>query len=113
MGTRFLATPEANAHARYKERLVMASEEETVRTILFGNGWPDALHRVLRTDFVKTWLPREAETQSLDANEPPIGETVVAGLVCRCLVSPLFRRMLRQEVMWNQWSFSLGRAWDW
>jgi enoyl-[acyl-carrier protein] reductase II len=30
---------------------------------------------------VETWLPREAETQSSDANEPPIGETVVAGLV--------------------------------
>ena len=77
MGTRFLATPEANAHARYKERLVMASEEETVRTILFGNGWPDALHRVLRTDFVERWLSHESETQSLHANEPPVGETVI------------------------------------
>src|SRR5271157_3958021 len=81
MGTRFLATPEANAHALYKERLVAASEEDTVRTILFGNGWPNAPHRALRTRFVETWLPREAETQSLDANEPPIGETVIAGLV--------------------------------
>ena len=81
MGTRFLATPEANAHALYKERLVAASEEETVRTILFGNGWPNAPHRALRTGFVEAWLPREAETQSLGANEPPIGETVIAGLV--------------------------------
>ena len=77
MGTRFLATPEANAHTRYKERLVMASEEETVRTILFGNGWPDALHRVLRTDFVERWLSHESETQSFHANEPPVGETVI------------------------------------
>ena len=81
MGTRFLATPEANAHTLYKERLLAASEEETVRTILFGNGWPNAPHRALRTGFVEAWLPREAETQSLGANEPPIGETVVAGLV--------------------------------
>ena len=79
IGTRFLATPEANAHARYKERLVMATEEETVRTILFGNGWPDAPHRVLRTDLVERWLSRESETQSLHANEPPVGETVISG----------------------------------
>lgn len=83
MGTRFLATPEANAHARYKERLVMASEEETVRTILFGNGWPDARHRVLRTDFVGRWLPHESETQSLHGNEPSIGETVIGGQVMK------------------------------
>ena len=31
MGTRFLATPEANAHPVYKAALVAASEEDTVR----------------------------------------------------------------------------------
>ena len=79
MGTRFLATPEANAHARYKEWLVVASEEQTVRTFLFGNGWPGAQHRVLRTHFVERWLPHESETQTLHANEPPIAETVIGG----------------------------------
>jgi NAD(P)H-dependent flavin oxidoreductase YrpB (nitropropane dioxygenase family) len=83
MGTRFLATPEANAHALYKEKLVAASEEDTVRTILFGYGWPNAPHRALRTGFVETWLPHESETQSLAANEPPIGETVIAGQVMK------------------------------
>jgi NAD(P)H-dependent flavin oxidoreductase YrpB (nitropropane dioxygenase family) len=37
MGTRFLATPEANAHPLYKAGLVAASEEDTVRTI-FSSG---------------------------------------------------------------------------
>jgi NAD(P)H-dependent flavin oxidoreductase YrpB (nitropropane dioxygenase family) len=74
MGTRFLATPEANAHSLYRQKLVAASEEDTVRTILFGNGWPNAPHRVLRTRFGETWLPRESETQSWDMNDPPIGE---------------------------------------
>ena len=80
MGTRFLATSEANAHAFYKEKLVAASEEDTVRTILFGNGWPNAPHRALRTGFVETWLPHEIEMPYF-ANEPPVGETVIAGLV--------------------------------
>src|SRR6059036_2277173 len=49
LGTRFLATPEANAHPLYKTRILDASEEDTVRTVLFGGGWPGAPHRVLRT----------------------------------------------------------------
>src|SRR5206468_10672343 len=40
MGTRFLATREARAHPRYKQGLLESTEESTVRTILFGHGWP-------------------------------------------------------------------------
>jgi nitronate monooxygenase len=42
LGTRFLATNEANAHALYKARVLAASEGDTVLTILFGRGWPYA-----------------------------------------------------------------------
>ena len=62
-GTRFLATQEANAHPLYRDRLVAASEEETVRAILFGFGWPHAPHRTLRTAFVEQWLGREEQGQ--------------------------------------------------
>jgi enoyl-[acyl-carrier protein] reductase II len=79
MGTRFLATPEANAHPVYKAKLVAASEEDTVRTILFGHGWPHAPHRTLRTPFVNQWLDRESETQDSRPDEPIIGRTVIAG----------------------------------
>jgi len=79
MGTRFLATLEANAHAEYKARLVAASEEDTVRTILFGNGWPQAPHRTLRTPFVTHWMPSESETQGSQPEQPVIGRTSIAG----------------------------------
>ena len=79
MGTRFLATPEANAHATYKEKLVAATEEHTVRTILFGHGWPDAPQRTLRTRFVEQWLGRENETQDSRPDEPIVGHTRIAG----------------------------------
>jgi nitronate monooxygenase len=79
MGTRFLATPEANAHPVYKAGLVAASEEDTVRTILFGHGWPDAPHRALRTRFVKEWVDRERETQDSQSDEPIIGRAVFGG----------------------------------
>ena len=79
MGTRFIATLEANAHPVYKARLVAASEEDTVRTILFGHGWPHAPHRTLRTRFVREWVDRESETQDSRSDEPVIGHTVIGG----------------------------------
>ena len=79
MGTRFLATPEANAHPIYKAELVAATEEDTLRTILFGHGWPHAHHRTLRTRFVRDWIDRESETQDSRSDEPIIGRTVVSG----------------------------------
>jgi len=79
MGTRFLATPEANAHTEYKAKLVAASEEDTVRTILFGSGWPHAPHRALRTPFVSSWIDRESETQVSQPDERLVGRTNIGG----------------------------------
>jgi enoyl-[acyl-carrier protein] reductase II len=79
MGTRFLATPEANAHPAYKARLVAAHEDDTVRTILFGHGWPNAPHRALKTPFVGEWVDRESETQDSRPDEPVIGSSVIGG----------------------------------
>jgi NAD(P)H-dependent flavin oxidoreductase YrpB (nitropropane dioxygenase family) len=79
MGTRFLATPEANAHPEYKSRLATASESDTVRTVLFGNGWPDAPHRTLKTPFVSEWVPRESEMQDSSRGQPVIGRSIIGG----------------------------------
>jgi NAD(P)H-dependent flavin oxidoreductase YrpB (nitropropane dioxygenase family) len=49
LGTRFVATPEANAHAEYVGALLRASAEDTVLTEAFSVMWPDAPHRVLRS----------------------------------------------------------------
>jgi NAD(P)H-dependent flavin oxidoreductase YrpB (nitropropane dioxygenase family) len=75
LGTRLIATPEAMAHPRYKERVLAAHEDETLRTILFGNGWPNAPHRVLRTPFVEEWTGREARAQESRPDEPVVGKT--------------------------------------
>ncbi len=53
LGTRFLASLESTAHPEYKATVVAAAERDTVYTTLFGAGWPDAPHRVLRTPFVQ------------------------------------------------------------
>jgi NAD(P)H-dependent flavin oxidoreductase YrpB (nitropropane dioxygenase family) len=55
MGTRFLATPEADVHAEYADRLLAAGADDTVLTYLFDGGWPGAAHRVLRNSTYRTW----------------------------------------------------------
>src|SRR5499425_1370400 len=79
LGTRFLASSESRAHPHYKERLLAACEEDTVRTILFGHGWPNAPHRTLRTAFVRQWLGREERGQESRQDEPEVGRTVIGG----------------------------------
>jgi NAD(P)H-dependent flavin oxidoreductase YrpB (nitropropane dioxygenase family) len=79
LGTRFLASTESRAHPHDKQRLQEADEGSTVRTILFGHGWPNAPHRTLRTDFVKRWLGQEARGQESRLDEPAVGQTVIGG----------------------------------
>ena len=56
IGTRFLASREATIHAAYQDRVLAASENETVHLAdLFDVGWSDAPHRVLRNSTVDTW----------------------------------------------------------
>ena len=49
VGTRFLASHEADAHPSYVAALLAASAEDTILTSAFSVGWPDAPHRVLRS----------------------------------------------------------------
>jgi NAD(P)H-dependent flavin oxidoreductase YrpB (nitropropane dioxygenase family) len=79
MGTRFLVTPEANAHPLYQQKLIASSKEEVVSTLLFGVGWPTVPHRVLQTAFVETWLGKDVPAQESPSSEPGIGETEISG----------------------------------
>lgn len=65
LGTRFVATAEANAHPRYKAAIAGAAETETRRSQLFDGGWPGRDHRTLANEAVQSWE---------DAGEPPAGE---------------------------------------
>jgi NAD(P)H-dependent flavin oxidoreductase YrpB (nitropropane dioxygenase family) len=79
LGSRFLASAESRAHPHYKRKLLEAGEGDTVRTILFGHGWPDAPHRTLRTTFVQQWLGQEARGQESRPDEPVVGQAVIGG----------------------------------
>ena len=49
IGTRLVATPEADVHPGYADALVRADADDTVVTEAFSMGWPHAPHRVLRS----------------------------------------------------------------
>jgi nitronate monooxygenase len=55
VGTRFLASEEAAAHATYKESVIKAEETDTVYSMVFDGGWPNAPHRTLRNETVTRW----------------------------------------------------------
>jgi NAD(P)H-dependent flavin oxidoreductase YrpB (nitropropane dioxygenase family) len=80
LGTRLIAATECNAHELYKQKVIAATEEDTVRTTLFGNGWPNASHRTLRTSFVEQWLAEERRGSEQRSDEPIIGEITMGGM---------------------------------
>ena len=49
VGTRFVAAAESTAHPVYVAALIRSGADDTVLTTAFGDGWPDAPHRVLRS----------------------------------------------------------------
>ncbi len=65
IGTRFLASEEAQIHPAYRDALLKADETDTVYTSLFDGGWPNAPHRVLENSTFMNWKT---------AGCPPVGQ---------------------------------------
>ncbi len=55
LGTRFVATKEANGHDEYKAAITHASAADTALTVCFQDGWANAPHRVLRNRTLEMW----------------------------------------------------------
>ena len=81
VGTRFVASEEADAHPSYVAALIEATPDDTVLTTTFSLMWPDAPHRVLRScvEAVSS-LPDEivAEMALPDGSRLPIPRLVPA-----------------------------------
>ena len=74
IGTRFLASNEVTIHPRYRERILQATEDDTVYLEeLFDIDWPKAPHRVLRNSTVDAW---EAAGRPATGERPGEGEVV-------------------------------------
>ena len=74
IGTRFLASHEASIHPRYRERLLTATENDTVYLEnLFDVRWPNAPHRTLRNKTVEVW---EVAGRPPSGKRPGEGEVI-------------------------------------
>lgn len=77
IGTRFMAASESIAHPTYVDALIGAGADDTVITTAFGDGWPDAPHRVLKSAIAagqalganQSWAPDWPTSTSVGAVE--------------------------------------------
>jgi NAD(P)H-dependent flavin oxidoreductase YrpB (nitropropane dioxygenase family) len=82
LGTRFVASEEAEIHPVHKCRVVESSAADTVYTDLFDAWWPNAPHRVLRNRTFEEWEAtgrppagaRPGEQTSIGTRSWPTGE---------------------------------------
>lgn len=84
IGTRFYATQEAAGLSPAKERIVAATGDQTIRSILFDiarrNIWPAPYTgRVLRNEFSEKWRSRESELLQLQEEAARYAEARAAG----------------------------------
>lgn len=79
VGTRLLASREANIHREYQARVVAAEGEDVVRTCIFGPEWPDQPMLVLRNRVVQEWTGRDAKTPPQTTPPVTIGQTDLFG----------------------------------
>jgi NAD(P)H-dependent flavin oxidoreductase YrpB (nitropropane dioxygenase family) len=65
LGTRFLATPQAPLHPRFKQVILDSDGHDTISTevpdVAQGMVWPGAYARVQRNRLVEDWIGREGE----------------------------------------------------
>ena len=74
VGTRLVASEEANAHPEYKRRLVESTGETLVSTA-FGPEWPNERYRMLALRTVRNWAGREHEIPNPPPGPAVIGQT--------------------------------------
>jgi len=79
LGTRFMATPEAPIHAKFKRAIVESDGHDTVLTeipdLASQRVWPGAMSRAQRNQFIERWSGRE---WALRQNAREIGKQVAA-----------------------------------
>lgn len=80
VGTRLVASREANVHAEHHRRLLEARGEETVRSSIFGPEWPHFNPmRLHRNRVVAEWNERLSDVPTERDTLPEIGRTVFDG----------------------------------
>ena len=81
VGTRMVATQEADSAPGYKQRIVAARGTDTVMCSVFGRDTPEFNPmRLLANDIVREYAGREGDAPDDPENQPMIGTMEVAGM---------------------------------
>lgn len=109
LGTRFVASDEANVHPEYKRRIVESSADDTVYTEdLYDVWWPDAPHRTLRNRTFDDWEAagrpppgeRPGEGAAIGTRRAPSGELMEWPRYAVGMITPDFDGDLDLPPMW-------------
>ena len=76
VGTRFIASEEARVDQSYKQRIIDATETDTLFSEVFAGGW-DAAGRALRNSTIEIW---EAAGRPEAGQRPGEGEVIAKGV---------------------------------
>ena len=81
VGTRLMATPEADIADEYKQRIVAAGAHDTVLSSMFGRDMPDFNPmRLIRNELVNEWHDRvDAVDALVDQEQPVVGAMELGG----------------------------------
>lgn len=103
LGTCFLASAEVHAHPHYKQKVLEAGKEDTVRTSLFGHGWPNAPHRTLRRRSCGSGSARRPGARSRARTSQRSARPLLAGNPCRYCGSWGSRRTVTPAGISRRW----------
>lgn len=119
IGTRFLASDEADVHPEYRRRVLAANGAgDTVYSEdLFDVGWPNAAHRVLRNRLVEEWEAAGKPAPGERANEGDVigsrrlwdGSTPPVRIYSSVTATTAFEVDMERMALWAGMSVGLVR----
>ncbi|RSO09392.1 nitronate monooxygenase [Streptomyces sp. WAC 06783] len=111
VGTRLLASPQAQVHPEHHRRLIASRGEDTVRTAVFGPEWPDFNPmRVQRDRVVAQWHDRLDEVPADRHALEEVGTTVFQGERMVLRKFNVFPPVPGTEADWEEMPWLMGQG---
>lgn len=111
VGTRMVASAEANVHPEHHGRLISSVGEDTVRSGIFGPEWPDFNPmRVQRDRVVAEWNDRLDEVPTERDDLEQIGTTVFQGAETPMRKFNVFPPVPETQADWEEMPWLMGQG---
>ncbi|GAA0449155.1 nitronate monooxygenase [Streptomyces olivaceiscleroticus] len=111
VGTRLVASREAQVHPEHHRRLLSSAGEDTVRTAIFGPEWPEFNPmRVQRDRVVSEWNDRSAQVPTARDSLDQVGTTVFQGEVTVLRKFNVLLPVPGTEADWEEMPWPMGQG---